>query len=149
MQKLNFPAADIKYKTENKKSLVLDIIRRKYVVLTPEERVRQYLLHYLVNYLKYPPGLLAVETLVKIHGLNQRADVVAYNKKGEPSLIAECKAPDVKIDNSVFDQAARYNLKLGVAFLLITNGIKHYCAHLDKKQGTYKLLKKIPFYEEL
>ncbi len=149
MQDLNFPAADIKYKTENKKTLVFDIIRRKYVVMTPEEQVRQYLLHYLVNHLKYPPGLLAVETLVKINGLNQRADVVAYNRKGEPALIAECKAPEVKIDNSVFEQAARYNLKLGVKHLLITNGIKHYCAQLNKKKGTYKLLRAIPLFDEL
>ncbi len=149
MQDLNFPAANIKYKTENKKLLVFDIIRRKYVVLTPEERVRQYLLHYLVNHLKYPQGLLAVETLVKINGLNQRADIVAYNRKGEPVLIAECKAPEIKIDNTVFDQAARYNKKLGVEFLLVTNGLTHYCAQLNREEGSYKLLRAIPSFNEL
>ncbi len=148
MNRLNLPPISLKYKTENSKQLVFDIIRKKYVALTPEEWVRQNLVHYLMNHLGYPLGLIAVETVVKINTLNQRADVVVYNRKGEPVMIVECKAPTVKIDNSVFDQAARYNLSLGVNYLLVTNGIKHYCAQLNMEQKSYKMLKSIPGYED-
>ena len=124
MPSLNLPAVSLKYKTENNKRLVFDTVRKKYVALTPEEGVRQHFVHYLMNQLDYPVGLIAIETVVKINTLNQRADVVVYNRKGKPVMIIECKAPKVKIDNSVFEQAARYNLNLGVDYLLVTNGIK-------------------------
>lgn len=149
MPSLNLPSVLLKYKTENNKRLVFDIIRKKYVALTPEEGVRQHFVHYLMNQLDYPAGLIAIETVVKINTLNQRADVVVYNRKGKPVMIIECKAPKVKIDNSVFEQAARYNLNLGVDYLLVTNGIKHYCAQLDKENRSYKMLKAIPGYEEI
>jgi len=149
MPKLNLPPAKFKYKIEGAKRFVFDVIRKKYVALTPEEWVRQHIIHYLTGHLNYSPGLIAVETLVKINGLNQRADIVVYDRKGKPVMIVECKAPDVKIDNAVFEQAARYNLKLGVRFLLISNGIKHYCAMLNKEEGNYTMLKAIPVFDEL
>ena len=149
MHPLNLPPASLKYKTENNKQLVFDVIRKKYVALTPEEWVRQNFVHYLMNHLGYPSGLIAVEAVVKINTLNQRADVVVYNRKGKPAMIVECKAAKVKIDNSVFEQAARYNLNLGVNYLLVTNGISHYCAQLNSKDKSYKMLKTIPAYGEI
>jgi len=149
MPSLNLPPVSLKYKTENNKRLVFDTVRKKYVVLTPEEGVRQHFVHYLMSQLDYPAGLIAIETVVKINTLNQRADVVVYNRKGKPVMIIECKAPKVKIDNSVFEQAARYNLSLGVDYLLVTNGIKHYCAQLDKENRSYKMLKAIPGFDEI
>ena len=149
MLKLNLPPANLKYRTEDKKRFVFDIIRKKYVALTPEEWVRQHIIHYFTGYLDYSPGLIAVESLVKINGLNQRADIVVHNRKGMPVMIVECKAPDVKVDNAVFGQAARYNLNLGVEYLLISNGIKHYCAKLNREEGSYRMLKAIPAFDEL
>ena len=149
MQRLNLPPAKFKYKTDNKKTSVFDIIRKKYVALTPEEWVRQHIVHYLTAYLKYSPGLIAVETQVKINGMSQRADIVVYDRKGVPAMIVECKAPEVKIDNSVFEQAARYDLKLGVKYLLVSNGIKHYCALMNREEGSFKLLNSIPTFEQI
>ena len=149
MQLLNLPSAILKYKEENRKQLVFDVIRKKYVALTPEEWVRQNFVHYLMNNLGYPAGLIAVETVVKINSLNQRADVVVYNRKGKPVMIIECKAPKVKIDNRVFEQAARYNKELEVNYLLVTNGLKHYCALLNSKDKNYKMLKSIPEFNDI
>ena len=149
MQPLNLPPAALKYKTVNGKQLVFDVVRKKYVALTPEEWVRQNFVHYLMSQLGYPAGLIAVESVVKINSLNQRADVVVYSRKGNPALIIECKAPKVRIDNSVFEQAARYNLNLEVSYLLVTNGIKHYCAQLNSKDKSYKMLKSIPIYDDI
>ena len=134
---------------EDDKRLVFDIIRKKHVALTPEEWVRQHVIHYLLGHLKYSSGLMAVETLVKVNGLSQRADIVVYDRKGKPAMIVECKAPEVKIDNSVFEQAARYDMKLGVKYLLISNGLRHYCALLNRDEGTFTLLKAIPSFEEI
>ena len=134
---------------EDDKKLVFDIIRKKHVSLTPEEWVRQHVIHYLLGYLKYSSGLMAVETLVKVNGLSQRADIVVYDRKGKPAMIVECKAPEVKIDNSVFEQAARYDMKLGVKYLLISNGLRHYCALLNRDEGTFTLLKAIPSFKEI
>ena len=149
MQPLNLPPATLKFKTVNSKKLVFDIIRKKYVALTPEEWVRQNFVHYLINQLRYPAGLIAIEAVVKINSLNQRADIVVYNRKGKPVLIVECKAPKVRIDNSVFEQAARYNISLGVNYLLVTNGLKHYCSLLDLEHKSYKMLKSVPAFDDI
>ena len=149
MQKLNLPPADLTLKTENGKRHVFDVIRKKYVALTPEEWVRQHIIHYLTGMLKYPAGLMAVEALVKVNGLNQRADIVVYDKKGTPAMIVECKAPDVKIGNEVFEQAARYDMKLGVKYLFVSNGLKHFCARLNREEGTFSLLKSVPSVEDI
>lgn len=148
MQTLRLPAAKLQLKSISGKTMVFDILRKKYVLNTPEEWVRQHFVHYLVDHLQYAPGLMAVETLVVINGLKQRADVVVYNRKGKPVLIVECKAPNVKADRKVFDQAARYNMKLGVKYLVITNGLLHFCARL-KSNASYDMLPAIPNFEEM
>jgi predicted type IV restriction endonuclease len=148
MQALRLPVAKLHLKSINGKTMVFDVLRKKYVLNTPEEWVRQHFVHYLMDHLQYAPGLIAVETLVVINGLRQRADVVVYNRKGKPMLIVECKAPSVKADRKVFDQAARYNMKLGVKYLVITNGMLHFCARL-KSNASYDMLPAIPSFEEL
>lgn len=149
MQKLNLPLAKMRTKHMGDKVQVFDEVRKKFVALTPEEWVRQQFIHYLVNQLNYSSGLIAVEMLVKVNGLSQRADIVLYNKKGQASVIVECKAPEVAVTRAVFNQAARYNTRLKVNYLIVTNGLQHYCARLTDEEGNYELLKTIPSGEEI
>lgn len=149
MQQLNLPPAQLRTKPSGSKMQVFDEVRKKYIVLTPEEWVRQHFVHYLVKHLNYSPGLIAVEMAVKVNGLSQRADIVLYNKKGQPAVIVECKAPDVALTRNVFNQAARYNMPLKVDYLVVTNGLQHYCARLSGVDGQYELLKAIPTAEEV
>jgi len=116
------------------------------VILTPEEWVRQNFLKYLVEEKKYPASLIAVEKEFKLNNLSKRSDAVIYNKQGNPYLIIECKAPEVKIDQKVFDQIARYNMVLNVELLVVTNGLQHFCCKLDAENDTYYFLKEIPDY---
>jgi type I site-specific restriction endonuclease len=149
MQKLNLPAAQLRYRQVNDKPQVFDEVRKKYVALTPEEWVRQHFIHYLIKHLNYAPGLTVVEMLVKVNGLSQRADIVLYNRQGLPIIIVECKAPEVPVTRAVFNQAARYNTRLNVKYLIVTNGLQHYCARLLDEEGNYELLKEIPRADEL
>ncbi|WP_439184074.1 type I restriction enzyme HsdR N-terminal domain-containing protein [Carboxylicivirga taeanensis] len=144
MQQLNLPPAQLRTRSTENRIQVFDEVRKKYVVLTPEEWVRQHFIHYLVKHLNYSPGLVAVEIPVKVNGLSQRADIVLYNKKGKPVVIVECKAPDVPVTRRVFNQAARYNTQLKVDYLIVTNGLQHYCARLLDEQGNYELQNAIP-----
>ena len=131
------------------KQLIFDIIRKKYVPLTPEEWVRQNFIHYLVHQKEYPGNLLAVEITLRINGMNKRADIVAYNSKGEPVLIVECKSPRVKINQQEFDQAAMYNLKLNLGYMVLTNGLDHYCCRINYPDRKYEFLHEIPSYPEI
>ncbi len=149
MQKLNLPQVSFRIKQSGDKYQVFDEVRKKFVALTPEEWVRQHFIHFLINQQKFSAGLMAVEMLVKINGLSQRADIVLYNKQGKPSVIIECKAPEVKVTRAVFNQAARYNTRLNVDYLVVTNGLQHYCARLIDQEGNYEMLKTIPTAEEV
>lgn len=144
---LNLPHAELKLKEEAGLLKVYDNYRRKYVKLTPEEHVRQCFLSYMNNMLGYPQGLTAVEHLVVINGLRQRADIVVYDKALKPYLIVECKAPSVPITKEVFMQALRYNTQLGVRYVIVTNGMKHYCAEV-MQDGTMKMLEQMPQWNE-
>lgn len=146
--RLNFPESKFKLKEEGGKLYILDPSRRKYIMLTPEEWVRQNCLHYLRDVKKYPISLLAVEKGIRINNQNLRYDIVAYNKKAKPILLVECKAPEVKIDQTTFDQIAVYNLELNVPFLLVTNGIDHYCCVADFENKRYQFLKEVPMFTE-
>lgn len=121
-------------------------MRKKYVALTPEEWVRQHLLQYMMIEKGYPAGLLSVEKKIILNGLTKRTDVVAYTKDARPLLLAECKAPEVKIDQHVFDQAARYNMILGVQFYVLSNGFDTYCCRIDHERHGYDFLPEIPPY---
>ncbi len=130
-------------------SKIFDTIRRKYVLLTPEEWVRQHLLHYLTSEKKFPHSLIAVEKSVKVNSLARRTDVLVYNSRLEKLLLAECKAPSVKITQSVFDQAARYNMTLDVKYFVLTNGLETYCCTMDHVQQKYNFLKEVPVFSDL
>ncbi|MDX1531269.1 MAG: type I restriction enzyme HsdR N-terminal domain-containing protein [Rhodothermales bacterium] len=156
MPPLNFPPTapfDVRDPGAGERPLVLDEVRRKYVALTPEEWVRQHLVRYLRDGLGYPAGLLAVEKKIGARGGPRRADLVAYGRAagGEPRpvLIAECKAPAVRIAQAVFDQVSRYNTVAQAPHLVVTNGLAHYCWTVDRAAGTYRFLDQIPPYAAL
>ncbi|MCL2073773.1 MAG: type I restriction enzyme HsdR N-terminal domain-containing protein [Marinilabiliaceae bacterium] len=134
---------------KEKKQHIFDPIRKKLVVLTPEEFVRQYFIDFLINQLGYPKGLITVEKSVIVNGMRQRADILIYNRKGKPVIIVECKAPEVEIGQATIEQAARYNLSLGVKYLAITNGKTSYCVELDSSGLNHKLLTEFPTAEEV
>jgi len=144
MKKLNLPNYTFKLKTKEQKKYIYDPIRKKYIQLTPEEWVRQNFLQYLIQEKKYSSNLMTVEMGFQLHQVKYRADIVAFDKTGVPSLIVECKAPDIQISQEHFDQITRYNYELKVKYLIVTNGMKHYCASIDYNKKTYQFLKSIP-----
>lgn len=146
MQPLNLPEYDFKLKEDEGKTCILDEVRKKYVVLTPEEWVRQNFLQYLIREKGYPGSLIQVEAFTKTGGLNLRADIIARNPQGDPLLIVECKAPGVNITQEVFDQAARYNMKWRSPYLIVTNGLKHFCCAIDHEHQKIRFLKDVPEY---
>lgn len=149
MQELNLPSYHHKIIDAGEKKQIFDPVRKKYVVLTPEEWVRQNFVQYLIHEKKYALSLLTIEHPVNVNTLNQRSDVVVYDRLGKPILIVECKAPKVKIDQKVFDQIARYNMILKVPFLIVTNGLKHFCCKVDFENESYIFLQEIPEFEQL
>jgi hypothetical protein len=149
MIKLNLPEFDAKVRIMENQQQIFDVIRRKYVVLTPEEWVRQHFVNYLINHSSYPKGLMTIEKKVIVNGASQRADIVVYSRNGQPLMVVECKAPDIELSNSTFAQAARYNYILGAKYLVITNGVKHFCCKVDLQTGAFSLHKGIPNYQEL
>ncbi|WP_452220956.1 type I restriction enzyme HsdR N-terminal domain-containing protein [Lacinutrix salivirga] len=148
MQKLNFPTYSFRFKNSENKTLIYDEIRKKFVVLQPEEWVRQHCVRYLINEKKYPKSLINVEKELKINELRKRYDIVIYNTDGSIHLIVECKSAKIKIEQSTFDQIARYNLALKASFLMVTNGINHYYCQMDFEAERYQFLKNIPCYSE-
>ncbi|MTI32794.1 type I restriction enzyme HsdR N-terminal domain-containing protein [Xanthovirga aplysinae] len=144
MIKLNLPDIAPKIKKEGLNNLIFDFIRKKYLVLTPEEWVRQHFVHYLVNQLKYPKGLIQLEGGLKYNRLSKRSDIVVFDQLGEAFLLTECKAPSVKITSKVFEQAATYNYSLKAKFVVVTNGLQHFCCQLDYDQSQTVMLDYIP-----
>ena len=147
MQRLNLPTYNFKVKNSQNKTLIFDKLRKKYVVLTPEEWVRQHFIHFLIEEKKYPVTLIAIEKQLIINNLKKRADILIFNRNGNPEIIIECKAPSTKISQETFDQIARYNLKLKATFLILTNGLSHFYCKMDFKNKTYLFLKEIPNYQ--
>ncbi|WP_418653247.1 type I restriction enzyme HsdR N-terminal domain-containing protein [Tenacibaculum soleae] len=147
MQKLNLPNYIFKLKSNENKTLIFDKWRKKYMVLTPEEWVRQHFVQYLIDEKKYPVSLIAIEKQLTINNLKKRTDIVIFSSDGMPDIIVECKAPKIKISQDTFDQIARYNLKLNANYLVVTNGLQHYFCKLDKENETYIFLKEIPDYQ--
>lgn len=138
-----------KTKEENGKIMVFDPIRKIYCVLTPEERVRQKILWFLVEHRGVPTGLLAVEYFIKVNSLSKRCDAVVFNRYGDSVMIVECKAEKVQITQKVLDQAIRYYSGLHVKYLLLTNGKTTFCYHIEPKKNSIKALEVIPMYEEM
>ena len=149
MKELNLPQYSFKITGKDGNEMILDPVRRKYVKLTPEEWVRQNFVQYLINEGKYPAGLLGIEILFRLNKLKRRVDILVHNRTGEPVLIVECKSPDVKIDESVFEQIATYNMKFKVPYLVVTNGLHHYACKIDHQEMKFEYLLVIPLYEDL
>jgi len=146
MQKLNLPNYKFKLKSSENKTLIFDNLRKKYFVLTPEEWVRQHFVQFLIDEKKYPVSLIALEKQLTINNRKKRTDILVFNADGNPDIIVECKAPQIKITQATFDQIARYNLKLKANYLIVTNGLEHFYCRMDFEKETYIFLKEIPPY---
>ena len=138
----------IKLKKEGQKTFIFDPIRKKYLVLAPEELVRQMVIQYLLNDKEVPKTRIGIEKGLTVNTLSKRCDILIYNKEMTPTLLIECKAPKVAINDKVFEQIARYNLPLKVQFLLVTNGISTYCCKMDYDNQRYTFLNEIPSWKE-
>lgn len=149
MQRLNLPTYSFKLKSEGGRNLIYDEIRRRYVILTPEEWVRQNFVRYLVSEKSFPASLIELEKTFVYNQMTKRTDVLVYDRKGVPVFMIECKAPAVHVNQDVFDQIALYNLKFNVPFLAVTNGIHHYCCMYKAGKGGYRYLNDIPDYSIL
>lgn len=148
MEKLNLPAYTFRIRTEDRKRLIFDSIRKKYVVLSPEEWVRQNFIQYLIQEKKYRESLMAVEKQIMVNGKQRRFDLLIYAKDGQPLLIAEFKAPNVKITQDAFDQVVRYNMALRVKRVVVSNGLQHFACDINYSSNSYSFLPEIPGYTE-
>jgi hypothetical protein len=146
---LNLPPFEPKISEQAGKITIWDPIRKMWTALTPEENVRQAFLSYLVNHKGYPASHIANEQSIELNGMSRRCDSVIYDKSGTPKVIVEYKAPTVTISQKVFDQIARYNLVLHVDYLIVSNGLKHYCVKMEYPTGKYVFLRDIPDYASL
>lgn len=144
MQKLNFPEYSFRFKNSENRTMVFDEVRKKFVVLTPEEWVRIHVVQFLIKEHHYPKGLINVEKQLKLNNTTKRYDVVVYNKDGSVFMIVECKAPSIPITQVTFDQIARYNLALDAQYLMVTNGLESYFCQMDFENKRYVFLKDVP-----
>ena len=149
MYRLNLPSYDIKIKEPGDKQTIFDILRQKYVTLTPEEWVRQHFVHYLIEHKHYPKALFGNEIELKIGEKRLRCDSILYTKDLQPRMIIEYKAPTIALQQKVFDQISVYNLLLKVDYLMVSNGLEHYCCRMDYAHNSYTFLRDIPNYEAL
>jgi len=146
MQKLNFQAYNFRFKNSENKVSIFDEIRKKFIILTPEEWVRQHVVRFLLDEKKYPKSLINVEKVLKVNGLRKRYDAVVFNPDGSIFILIECKAPEVKISQATFDQIARYNMTMKSQFLMVTNGLNHYFCQMDFENEKYQFLQELPAY---
>ena len=144
MQQLKFPVYSFRFKSSENKTLIFDEIRKKFIILTPEEWVRQHVLRFLISEKKYPKSLINVEKQLKVKDTIKRYDVVIYNRDGSIFLIVECKAPSIPITQQTFDQIARYNLVANATYLMVSNGLDHYYCQMDYENEAYIFLKDLP-----
>jgi hypothetical protein len=149
MIKLNFPPSDLRVREYNDRKEIFDPLRKKFVLLTDEEWVRQNLISYLATDREIPLTMMASERGLLVNNLPKRFDLLVFATDGKPLMIVECKSPHIPVDEEVFYQAARYNITLQVEYLLITNGMEHHCIKINYNTGETKFLKEIPLYSEL
>lgn len=149
MYRLNLPSYETKFQEKGGKQLIFDFLRRKYVALTPEEWVRQHFTHYLVEQKGYPRGLMANEMELRLGEKRLRCDTLLYNRNLQPQMIIEYKAPTIQLQQRVFDQITAYNILLHVDYLVVSNGLQHYCCRMDYEHHSYAFLRDIPHYTEL
>jgi hypothetical protein len=146
MQKLNFPDYTFRFKNSENKVAIFDEIRKKFIILTPEEWVRQHVVRFLHIEKKFPLSHINVEKIVKINGLNKRYDIIVFQPDGTIFLVVECKAPSVPVSQHTFDQIARYNMSLNATHLMVTNGINHYFCQMDHVAERYNFMPDAPQY---
>ena len=149
MQQLNLPPFEANIGIKDGRQTIFDVLRRRHVTLTPEEWVRQHFVHYLLGSKGYPKGLLVNETELRVGDKRLRCDTLLYNKEMQPQMIIEYKAPHIHIQQKTFDQIAVYNLLLHADYLVVSNGLQHYCCRMDYEQRSYMFLKDIPDYAAL
>jgi len=149
METLNLPTYSFSLKSVEGRSYIFDPFRRKYVLLTPEEWVRQHFLQYLVRDKGFPASLIAVEKEFSLNRMKKRTDILAHNRQGKAMLLVECKSPSVPVTPEVFNQIGLYNLSHKVPWLVVTNGMKHYCCRFDEAEGKYLFVDRIPEWSEV
>lgn len=149
MYRLNLPQYEIKVADKNGKTVIFDILRRKFVSLTPEEWVRQHFIHFLTDHKGYPAPLLANEVELSCGQKKLRCDSVLYDRHAQPQMIIEYKSPAITLTQKVFDQISAYNMLLKVDYLIVSNGLQHYCCKMDYEKHKYFFLKDIPMYDEI
>lgn len=147
MIKLNLPEFQFRFKNSANKTYIFDEIRKKFVLVTPEEWVRQNFIQFLIQVKNYPPSLMAVEKKVDINNQPQRFDLLVYSRKGKPWLMAEFKSPEIKISQQAFDQVVRYNMALKADFVLVSNGLQHYFCQMNYEKNNYTYLKEVPDFK--
>ncbi|MEN0053435.1 MAG: type I restriction enzyme HsdR N-terminal domain-containing protein [Mucilaginibacter sp.] len=146
LQPLNLPPYPFKISDQNGQLTLFDEIRKKNIIITPEEWVRQHFVQYLIKQKNYPRTLIKLEGGMKLNGLQKRTDIVVFNAEGKRILIVECKAPSVTIDQKTFDQIARYNMVHQVSLLAVSNGLQHYYCNIDLDQKRYSFMEDLPAY---
>lgn len=149
MEPLNLPTYFFRIKEDRGKKYIFDEIRRRFVLLTAEEWVRQHLVFFLIKDRNFPRSLISVEKGFVHSRRKQRYDLLVFDRNGEPLMMVECKAPDIEINQQVFDQAGRYNNHYQATYLLISNGMKHYCCLINKSNRQYRFLHEIPAYQDI
>ena len=149
MDKLNLPVYDVNIKESGGKTVIFDVIRRKFVTLTPEEWVRQHFINYLINHLGYSRSLISVEQGLKYHVLAKRSDIVVFTNLGKPLLLIECKSPEQRLGQKVMEQAMMYNKTVNANYLIITNGVEHSCLYIDRTNNKINYLSELPTAEEI
>jgi hypothetical protein len=148
MEQLNFPDFDIQIKNKENKHFIFDIIRKKWVLLTPEEWVRQNCIHFLIFIKHYPKSLINVEKKLLVNGITKRYDIIVYSKKGDVIILVECKSPKIKITQDSFDQIAKYNLTFKSKYLIVSNGLSHYFCIVNYETNDYLFLTEIPNFKK-
>jgi len=149
MEQLNLPGFAHKIKQIGGKDYIFDVLRKKFVRVTPEEWVRQHVVHLLINQYGYPKALIRMEGGLLLNQLQKRTDILVYDRQGRPFLLVECKAPQVAIDQRVFDQIARYNHVHQAPYLVLTNGLVHYCCQRDPATDRLQALPDLPAFEKI
>lgn len=149
MSKLNLPSYSFQIFEESKKTKIFDVIRKKKIILNPEEWVRQHWIHYLIKDKGFPAGLIAVEKGLEVNKTKKRCDIISYNHAGQALLMVECKAPHIAISQDTFDQIARYNIAFKLPYLVVSNGIQHYCAMINFDTEAFQFIEEIPNYADL
>jgi len=149
--RLNLPEYEFKVKKNERGDglVILDQLRRRYVALTPEEWVRQHFVQWLIADKGFPAALMGNEVSLTHHGIKRRCDTVVANRQGQPLVIVEYKAPSITITQETFDQIVRYNMVLRARYLIVSNGLNHYCCRIDYEHNSYDFLQEIPAYNDL